>query len=67
MVQFLLQSMELRNITYADMRRAVGLYGGAERLPSLAFNTRDGSKVSGVDTITIITKHVTLFMPDSFP
>lgn len=25
--------------------RAVGLYGGAERLPSIAFNTRDGSKV----------------------
>ena len=25
--------------------RSLGLYGGKERLPSLAFNTRDGSQV----------------------
>lgn len=30
---------------YQDQMRAVGLYGGVERLPSLAFNTRDRTKV----------------------
>ena len=30
---------------YQDQMKSLGLYGGIERLPSLAFNTRDGSKV----------------------
>ncbi len=30
---------------YQDQMRSLGLYGGAERLPSLAFNTRDGNQI----------------------
>jgi len=31
--------------THSDQMRSLGLYGGAARLPSVAFNTRDGSQV----------------------
>ncbi len=30
---------------YEDQMKALGLYGGRERLPSMAFNTRDGAKI----------------------
>jgi hypothetical protein len=32
-------------ITYQDQMRALGIYGGAEGLPSLGFNTKDGRQV----------------------
>lgn len=41
---------QMRYLTFKDSTlrvayRSLGLYGGRERLPSLAFNTRDGSQV----------------------
>ena len=33
---------------HADQMRSLGLFGGAERLPSLAFNTRDNAQVLSV-------------------
>lgn len=35
----------LDGVAHQDQMRSLGLYGGAERLPSLAFNTRDGRQI----------------------
>lgn len=38
---------------YEDQMRSLGLYGGKERLPALAFNTRDGVRVPFPETWSI--------------
>ncbi|KAJ1432618.1 hypothetical protein B484DRAFT_313858, partial [Ochromonadaceae sp. CCMP2298] len=35
----------LDGVQHQDQMKSLGLYGGQERLPSIAFNTRDGSQV----------------------
>eukprot|EP00600_Ochromonadales_sp_CCMP1393_P015319 CAMPEP_0175033116 /NCGR_PEP_ID=MMETSP0005-20121125/21810_1 /TAXON_ID=420556 /ORGANISM="Ochromonas sp., Strain CCMP1393" /LENGTH=555 /DNA_ID=CAMNT_0016293677 /DNA_START=477 /DNA_END=2144 /DNA_ORIENTATION=- len=35
----------LDGVMHQDQMKSLGLYGGKERLPSIAFNTRDGSQV----------------------
>lgn len=49
---------------YTDQMRSLGLYGGKERLPSLAFNTRDGSQVPFPEELAINSETILQFCAD---
>ena len=38
---------------YVDKMKSLGLYGGKERLPSLAFNTKSGSQIPFPENLPI--------------
>jgi thioredoxin-like negative regulator of GroEL len=47
---------------YEDQMKLLGLYGGKERLPSLAFNTRDGSQIPFPEELPINSESLLQFM-----
>jgi thiol-disulfide isomerase/thioredoxin len=47
---------------YEDQMKLLGLYGGKERLPSLAFNTRDGAKIPFPEELPINSDTLLQFM-----
>ncbi|RYH09855.1 hypothetical protein EON65_39880 [archaeon] len=49
---------------YEDQMKSLGLYGGRERLPSIAFNTRDGTKVPFPEDLPINYETLTQFCAD---
>eukprot|EP01034_Spumella_vulgaris_P021743 gene21743-27797_t len=49
---------------YQDQMRSLGLYGGKERLPSLAFNTRDGSQIPFPEELPINKDTILQFCAD---
>lgn len=49
---------------YEDQMKLLGLYGGKERLPSLAFNTRDGKKIPFPEELPINSDTLLQFMAD---
>jgi len=49
---------------HEDQMRSVGLYGGAARLPSIAFNTRDGSKIPFPEELPINRDTILQFCAD---
>jgi hypothetical protein len=46
---------------YEDKMRSLGLYGGKERLPSMAFNTRDSSQIPFPEELPINTDTILQF------
>ena len=49
---------------YEDQMKLLGLYGGKERLPSLAFNTRDGKQIPFPEELPINSDTLLQFMAD---
>lgn len=54
----------LDGVIHADKMRALGLYGGAERLPSLAFNTRDNIQAPFPEELSINKDTILQFCAD---
>jgi thiol-disulfide isomerase/thioredoxin len=51
---------------YEDQMKSLGLYGGKERLPSLAFNTRDGKQIPFPEELPINADTLLQFIADYF-
>jgi len=49
---------------HEDQMRLLGLYGGKERLPSIAFNTRDGAQVAFPEELPINKDTLTQYCAD---
>lgn len=49
---------------HEDQMRLLGLYGGKERLPSIAFNTRDGSQIPFPEELPINKDTLTQYCAD---
>lgn len=49
---------------HQDQMRSLGLYGGAERLPSLAFNTKDKKQIPFSEKLAINKETLTQFCAD---
>lgn len=54
----------LDGVQHQDQMKSLGLYGGRERLPSLAFNTRDGSQVPFPEELPINKDTILQFCAD---
>jgi thioredoxin-like negative regulator of GroEL len=54
----------LDGVTHGDQMKSLGLYGGKERLPSLAFNTRDGSQVPFPEELPVNKDTILQFCAD---
>lgn len=49
---------------HEDQMRLLGLFGGKERLPSIAFNTRDGAQIPFPEELSINKDTLTLYCAD---
>jgi thiol-disulfide isomerase/thioredoxin len=54
----------LDGVLHGDQMKSLGLYGGRERLPSLAFNTRDRSQVPFPEELPINKDTILQFVAD---
>lgn len=54
----------LNGVEHQDQMKSLGLYGGKERLPSLAFNTRDGSQVPFPEELPVNKDTILQFCAD---
>lgn len=54
----------LDGVLHGDQMKSLGLYGGRERLPSLAFNTRDGAQVPFPEELPINKDTILQFCAD---
>eukprot|EP01032_Pedospumella_encystans_P022442 gene22442-25423_t len=54
----------LNGVEHQDQMKSLGLYGGKERLPSLAFNTRDGAQVPFPEELPVNKDTILQFCAD---